>query len=65
MADNIQIEILEDGSLKIITDKVSNPNHAGAESLIRELTTGMGGEATRVRRGHVHEHTHDGVTHTH
>jgi hypothetical protein len=63
MSDIINVEILEDGTLKMTTDKISMPNHAGAEALFREIITAMGGKAERVRRGaHSHSHTHE---HTH
>lgn len=68
MADIINVEILPDGSLKIETDKVSMPNHAGAEALLRDMTTAMGGEAVRKRKVSVNKavgHTHDGHYHEH
>jgi hypothetical protein len=64
MADKIDIEILDDGTLKISTDKVSMPNHAGAEALIREMVKAMGGEVKRTKKsGQLHEH--DGHFHQH
>lgn len=71
--DVIEIEILEDGTIKTVTDKVSMPNHANAEGFMRQLATYCGGFVKRVRRiavgasllGALHEHTHDGHTHTH
>jgi hypothetical protein len=69
MPDIIKVEVLEDGSLKIETDAVSMPNHAGAESLLREMSKEMGGKADRTRKVKVgqtiHEHSHDGHTHSH
>lgn len=67
MADVMEIEILEDGTIKISTDKVSMPNHANAEGLIREMVTQAGGEVDRKRKGgaHVHMHEHDGHWHEH
>ena len=62
MADVINVEILEDGTLKITTDRVSMANHGNAEALIRQLVSGSGGNATRVRKtGHAHtqEHSHE------
>ncbi len=65
MSDTIEVEVLEDGSLKITTGKVSMPNHTNAEGLIRELVTGMGGKSQRVRKG-LHTHTHEqGHEHEH
>lgn len=66
MSDKIDVEILNDGSLKISTDKISMANHAGAEALIRELVTGMGGESKRLRKvkGTTQSHMHvEGTTH--
>lgn len=57
MSDIMTVEVLQDGSLKISTDKISMPNHTNAEGLIRELVTGMGGKSHRVRKG-MHTHTH-------
>jgi hypothetical protein len=63
-ADKIEVEILDDGSLKISTDKISAVNHGGAEILIRELIAAAGGEAVRTGK-HGHSHSHDGEYHTH
>ena len=67
MPDKIIVEILEDGTMKIETDSVSMPNHAGAEALLRDMIKDMGGDATRTRKGgkHVHGHVHDGHYHEH
>ena len=66
-ADKIEIEVLADGSFKIITDKISAANHVGAEGLIKLLIAQAGGEGTReIRKGHQHHtHSHDGIEHTH
>ena len=61
--DKLEVTILPDGSCKVESDKVSAPNHASAEAFLRILSEYMGGESTRVRRGHhkhgQHEHTHE------
>lgn len=59
-SDEIKVEILDDGSLKISTGKISMANHGGAELLIRELIKGAGGEAVRAKAGHAHSHDHHG-----
>ena len=65
-SDKIEVEILDDGSLKITTDKISAANHGSAEILIRELITNAGGDAQRTRKGHAHDHSHEhDHTHTH
>lgn len=61
MADTMKITILEDGTIKIETDKVSMPNHAGAEALIREMVNAAGGESKRERKVGSVMHSHDGV----
>lgn len=64
-ADKIEVEILDDGSLKITTGKISAANHGGAEILIRELIKSAGGEATREHHGHSHQHDHERADHSH
>ena len=66
--DKIQIEILEDGTIKISTDKVSMPNHASAEGFLRFMAEmANGGKQDRIRKGtahhHDHEHVHEGHGH--
>jgi len=56
--DTLEVEILADGSLKILTDKISMPNHANAEAFLLDLARGMGGDTTRTKRKHTHTHTH-------
>jgi len=63
--DNIAIEILPDGSLKVTTDRVSMPNHTNAEKFLADLAREMGGETKRHRKAHSHAHAHGGHHHTH
>jgi len=73
MADNMKIEILPDGSIKVITDKISMQNHISAEGFLREAQRLLGGETKRTRRtdvkidlhSHLDAHAHDGHTHQH
>lgn len=65
MPDKLSIEILEDGTIKIITDGVSMPNHTNAEGLLRQLAQDMGGDAQRTKRAGHQVHEHDGVFHSH
>jgi len=60
--DKMNITVLEDGTLKVETDKISGGNHIGAERLILELIKAQGGASKRERRGHHHHHGHE---HTH
>lgn len=60
--DNIEIEILADGTIKVTTDPISGANHANAEEFLRFMARMAGGETVRVKRTDVHHHHHD---HTH
>ena len=62
MPDVMDIEILDDGTVKITTDKVSGANHRTAEAFLAELARSLGGK-TEVRHkhgahGHLHQHSH-------
>lgn len=62
MSDNITLTILENGTVRIETDKISGPNHANAEAALLFIAKEMGGEVTRTHRhpgGHVHTHEHE------
>ncbi len=68
--DTIRITILEDGTIKTDTDKVSMPNHQNAEQFLRSVSTLAGGKTEIKLKGlHLHSalaaHTHDGHTHSH
>jgi len=63
--DKLEIEVLADGTLKISTDKVSMPNHANAEALLREIISGMGGKVDRKRKTIGHSHNEEGHKHEH
>ena len=71
MADKIIIKVLEDGTIRTETDKVSAPNHGNAESFLRKMFELAGGFITRKAKhshthAHGHEHTHeDEHEHTH
>jgi len=57
--DKFEIEILEDGTIKIASDKVSGANHANSEQFFKLLAQNAGGESSRVRKGHGHSHAHE------
>lgn len=58
--DKIQIEILEDGTIKVQTSNVSAPNHQNAEQFLKFMAElANGGSQTRERVGHAHHHHHD------
>lgn len=59
--DEFDVEILDDGSIKIDTGRFSGPVHAQAEGFIRAVALGMGGVVTRIRRamaGAMQHHAH-------
>ena len=62
MADDIEIEILEDGQVKFTTSKISGANHASADQLLAELEEILGGHVERKKvkghKQHVHKHIH-------
>lgn len=65
--DKIKITILDDGTIKTETDKVSMPNHTNAEGFLREVFKLAGGKAKMQFKGgmhiheaaHAHEHSHE------
>ena len=59
--DKLEIEILDDGSLRVTTGSVSGANHMLAEKLLGWLEDQLGGEQERKKRvvgDHTHAHTH-------
>lgn len=56
--DKLDIEILEDGTLRIQTDKISGPNHMSADQLLAEINKLVGGPVQTQKRPHVHTHVH-------
>lgn len=67
MADNIKIEITDDGTIKVDTDRISNVNHLNAEGFLRRIGELLTGKITvKQKQGHAHTHVHaDGSKHTH
>jgi hypothetical protein len=57
--DEIEITILDDGTIKVTTNKVSAANHASADAFLREMARLAGGahEVEHVKPQHVHAHT--------
>lgn len=59
--DVINIEILEDGTIKFQTDKVSQANHTSADEflkIIEEHTTKRIITDTKKKHNHLHYHQH-------
>lgn len=65
--DMIEIEVLEDGTIKITTDAISPANHLSADSFLKMIEQLAGGEITKQknRKTHGQIHQHEGVTHSH
>jgi len=63
--DEITIEILEDGTLRITTDKIGDVNHINAESLLKFIKERMGGKVDIQKRKEEHYHVHNHIKHTH
>ena len=62
MGDTVKISILDDGTIKTETDKVSMPNHQNAENFLRDVGRMAGGKVERKHKHGHHEHSHE---HTH
>ena len=57
--DDLQIEILEDGTLKVTTEGVSIPNHRNADKLLELVGQLMGGDVYVKSTGKTaHQHVH-------
>jgi hypothetical protein len=66
MADILRIVILDDGTIRTESDRVSGVNHQSAENFLRGVTALSGGEAARVSKGTAHGHGHvHGHDHVH
>lgn len=55
--DVLTFTILDDGTVRTETDKVSGANHASADALLKGIQTLLGG-ATDVKRKVAHAHVH-------
>lgn len=54
--DVIEVEVMPDGSLKIVTDSVSAPNHRTADQMLEFLNHLMGGPVEKEKRKPEHHH---------
>jgi len=50
MPDEIEIEVLPDGTIKATTGRISQQNHMNAEAFMRHLATAGGGKQERRHR---------------
>ena len=48
--DKMQITILDDGTIKVETDKISPINHMTAESFLRNIAMASGGKQERKHK---------------
>jgi hypothetical protein len=58
--DQIEVEVLPDGTIKCTTNKISAANHSSAEGFMAFLARLTGGETTITKRSaHTHTHAHE------
>lgn len=57
----MQITVLEDGTIKTETADMSGPSHKAADDFLKMVARLAGGEVTeeKVKHGHVHNHAHE------
>ncbi len=59
--DTLEIEILDDGTIKVTSPKISAANHMNADQLLGFIAKLAGGETKiekRIKSAHTHEHAH-------
>jgi len=52
MPDVMDVEIMDDGVIKVKTSSISEANHVSADELLNEITEAMGGERKTEQREH-------------
>ena len=63
--DQMEIEILPDGTIKLVSDPISAPNHASAAEFFKLVARLSGGDVKtekrkdKVHHNHSHEHEHE------
>jgi hypothetical protein len=68
MEDRITFRVLNDGTVRITSDRISGANHASADALVKGVEGLMAGDTEVHRRAdhahaHVHDHAHEGHSH--
>jgi hypothetical protein len=63
--DTLKITILEDGTIKVETDQISQANHRSADEVVKLLGTLMGGEITIDQHHPGHSHQGQAQSHHH
>lgn len=53
------VTVLDDGSVKIETDKVAPADHVRAERFLAEVQRLLGGQTTKTKLAHTHSHDHN------
>lgn len=56
--NEMEIEILADGTVKITSGRITGALHMTAERFQQWISTELGGETRRVKRAHAHAHAH-------
>lgn len=56
--DKIEIELLDDGTIKVKTEGISDASHISADSLLNQMETLLGGHVTRIKNPEKHNHSH-------
>ena len=57
-SNEITVEILDDGSVKITTGTFEGAKHSAAEAMLREISSELG-DTKRTRKPGAHHHHHD------
>lgn len=57
--DILEIEILEDGTIRSTTPHISNANHKSADEFFKFMAEKCGGPVEKTKRKHGHHHQHD------
>ena len=56
--DEIILEVLVDGTVRVTTPTISAGAHKSADELLAFLVRELGGPVRKVKRAHGHAHTH-------
>ena len=48
--DKIQLRVLQDGTVEIVTDEISSTSHRSADDLLKFLESQLGGEVKKQKR---------------
>lgn len=57
--DKIEIEILDDGTIRLETDTISPANHLSADQFLKEIERLTGGTTTKTKNRHRHVHHYE------